>query len=140
VQARQSVDFCGSNPKRHQSTQTRFAQVHAKPGENAKGNREARIENGLVGQDIGADGAAQIRGNQDRAEDRRLRNHIEDRGDEQREADPENRAGADPHSSAGLDDLRQLEDFRDAIEKHEQHDETADDTSGPERAFGSGSR
>ena len=132
VQGRSDVDFRGSAPKRDVPSQVRVTQIHAEPREDAKTNRHARIKGGLMADHIGADCTAEVCREQNRSEDRRLGKNVENHASEQGDANPEHLICVDSDPCARLDDLRQLEDLGDGVEKHKQNDQTADDAAGPQ--------
>ena len=106
-----------------------FAQVKPCPDQHAEKDR--KVER-FAGAHVGGGCAAKIGCQQDCAENRRTRNHIDGRTDEQEDSDGDREARGISQPVECLKDRSNLHQFGDGVEEQEQHYEGADDASGPE--------
>jgi len=116
------------------------AEVKASPEEHGDVDRGKDVaEEWVADAQVGSDSAAEIGGQQDCAEYGGTRNRIEDNTDEQDDPDTENQAYGISEASGTLHGRSEPQYFDGAVEEQEQYDQSAEDASGPEHLFRSGS-
>src|SRR5262245_5079934 len=89
------------------------------PGQDAQRDRERDREHPAPRPDVDRGRAAEVAGQQNRPEDRGLRDGIDRGAQEQYDADPDDRIRRNPELRGGLDDGCRLDDLRHGVERQE---------------------
>jgi hypothetical protein len=124
-------------PQRNEGAQPFVAQVESAPNQHGEIDREQNVaEERTSHAHMRGDSAAKIAGQQNRAENGRARNHIEDGAREKDDAKAEKDAFGISELNCSLDDRRGFHQFPDSVHDQEQRRQGAHDASGPESPLG----
>src|ERR1700730_952637 len=124
----------------NECVQSLFAQVKSTPHQDREVNRKERVgEERIANAHVRGDGTAEITSQQDRAENGRAWNYIEDDANQHDDPERENNALGISELNRCFHDKLRLHQFHDAVHKQEQHGQRAHDATGPKFPFRDGS-
>lgn len=112
--------------------QAGVAEGESDPEHDPQGKGEDDRGGGGPGLNVDGDRAAEVAGQQDRAEGGDARDEVDGEAGEFQVADGEDGAGIEAERGGTFYDRREREDFADAVEGHEEDGEGADDATGPD--------